>query len=256
MMSNTHLAIVREIKDVKGPARAVLMVLADHADEEGNSFPSWATIQREAGFKRSAVHGALQKLKTDGLVSWRHRRDSSGDLTSNLYQLSLPSPRDGRGSPRDGLPSPPDGRGVVHDMDGGSPLDGRRSINEAPSRSINEASLFQDGVLPKPETIPSKEKHLQKLAESIYHEYPKKTAKPDAIRAIINAMRENDPAFLIERTKLYAESIGWKDKQFIPYPATWFNKGMFSDDPAEWKQPGASKENFKGTKENLTLKIL
>lgn len=87
------------------------------------------------------------------------------------------------------------------------------------------------------ESVPSKKMRQQELAESICQEYPRKVAKIDALKAIIKAMKENDPAFLLERTKAYAAAIVWKEKQFIPHPATWFNKGFFNDDPEEWKQP-------------------
>ena len=233
-MSNVHLALVRKNPDVKGPARAVLAVLADHADDKGVSFPSWKTIQRESGFRRSAIHGALKSLKEFGLVSWNQRRDVSGDLTINLYFLTL------GGSPRDGLGSPSDGLGVVHEMDGGSPLDGRRSINEASTQSISEASLFASDEFQESQKPSSKKKHLQEVAESIFQKYPRKESKEDGIAAILKAMKTHDPKMLLEKVEVFASAIGWQEKRFIPLPATWFNKKRFEDDPEAWKQPTSS----------------
>jgi hypothetical protein len=217
-MSNQHLSLVREIDGIKGPSRAVLNVLADRANDSGTAWPSWKTLQRESGFSRSAIHAALNDLKRRGLVSWTNRRDESGDLTSNLYTLTLNG-----GSPGDGLGSPPDGLGVVRETDGGSPGGGRRSIKEAST----EASL---------------------LAELIYQVYPRKAAKKNGIKAILKAMKENNPDFLLERTKAYASAIGWKERRFIPHPATWFNGESFNDDPDEWKQPVTNGAKPKPTK--------
>ena len=87
-----------------------------------------------------------------------------------------------------------------------------------------------------PETPPTATNKNQS-AESIYREYPRKVAKPDALKAIAKALRTNTPEFLLERTKAYAAAIGWKEPQFVPYPATWFNQERFNDPPTEWQQP-------------------
>lgn len=234
-MSNSHLSLVREIKDVKGPARSVLMVLADRANDEGESWPSIATLARECGFSRSTVKNSLRSLRYEkGLISWSHRRDSSGDLTSSLYTLTLGG-RAGAGQPRAG-----DGLGVGQEPPEGRAGAGHKASSKASLESTNEASLFVDDDLPMAELVISKNKkqqQQQELAESIYQEYPRKEAKEPGITAIIKAMKSNDPEWLLERTKVYASAIGWKEKQFIPLPATWFNQARFKDKPECWERP-------------------
>lgn len=78
-------------------------------------------------------------------------------------------------------------------------------------------------------------------AETIYQAYPRKVAKKPALAAIRNALKKNAAPFLLEKTKAYAEAIVWKEPQFIPHPATWFNEERFNDDPAAWEQPAATK---------------
>jgi hypothetical protein len=76
-------------------------------------------------------------------------------------------------------------------------------------------------------------------AESIYAEYPRKEARGDALRAIAKAMRTCAPIRLLALTKAYAEAVSsWaqEDRKFIPHPATWFNRGSYDDDPAEWQR--------------------
>jgi hypothetical protein len=207
------------------------MVLADRANDAGESWPSIATLAKECGFSRSTVKNSLRSLRYEkGLISWSHRRDSSGDLTSSLYSLTLGG-RAGAGQPRAGA-----GLGVGQEPPEGRAGAGHKASSKAPSESPNEAPLFVDDELPMAELIPSKKK-IQELAESIYQEYPRKEARKPGITAIIKAMKSNDPEWLRERTKAYASAIGWKEKRYIPLPATWFNEERFNDDPENWLQP-------------------
>jgi hypothetical protein len=52
---------------------------------------------------------------------------------------------------------------------------------------------------------------------------------------------------LLFRTRAYAtatESWPESEKQFIPHPATWFNRGSYDDDPATWERKGSGKEGY------------
>lgn len=80
-------------------------------------------------------------------------------------------------------------------------------------------------------------------AEDIFKAYPKKVAKPAALKAIQKAIKAGaDPAFLLERTKLFGQTYG-KDLSFCPYPATWYNQERFNDDPGTWKRYENGKRN-------------
>jgi len=64
--------------------------------------------------------------------------------------------------------------------------------------------------------------------------YPKKVAKPDAIKAILNALKKHDKAMLLKVTAHYAEYVKDRDENFIPYPQKWFNKERYNDHPSTW----------------------
>lgn len=83
------------------------------------------------------------------------------------------------------------------------------------------------------------------IAAAIYQRYPRKEGKADGIKAILKAMKRHDAKFLLERTEAYAEAIAWKERQFIPHPATWFNGERFNDDPEAWKEPAPRARNGK-----------
>ena len=71
--------------------------------------------------------------------------------------------------------------------------------------------------------------------EEIYAAYPKKVGKPTALRAIRRALAERPFDFLLERTRLYAQTCN-SPAEFIPNPSTWFNQERFNDDPATWRK--------------------
>ena len=80
-------------------------------------------------------------------------------------------------------------------------------------------------------------------AEDIYAAYPRKVAKKDALKAICNAMKTAGREKLLVATKRYAAAMAkcpLEDRKYIPHPATWFNRGSYDDDPAEWGSPEVS----------------
>jgi hypothetical protein len=70
--------------------------------------------------------------------------------------------------------------------------------------------------------------------ELIYAEYPRKVARKDAIAAIRKAMVTVGFTDLLAKTRAYAQAVAGKDAQYIPHPATWFNRESYNDDPAQW----------------------
>jgi hypothetical protein len=151
-------------------------------------------------------------------------------------------------------------------MDEGSPGDGRRSNNEAPSESNKvsnkEATPLGDdgsefGFDVEPITKPNSEKDaLKAIALEIYESYPKKVKKKEALEAILEAMKEHHHGFLLAQTKAYADAIGWQERKWILDPPKWFKTERFNDDPAEWRKPEALKTGFNGIVENLKLRVL
>jgi hypothetical protein len=73
-------------------------------------------------------------------------------------------------------------------------------------------------------------------AEKIYNAYPRKTQRAAAIRAISKALKSEPFENLLQAVSEYAASPKVKStpKEFIPYPATWFNSESWKDDRSEW----------------------
>lgn len=72
--------------------------------------------------------------------------------------------------------------------------------------------------------------------EALYLIYPRKVKKKAAFRAIEKALKEVPFSQLVEAVTAYREVCNRCSKrEFIPYPATWFNSGQWDDDPVEWE---------------------
>jgi hypothetical protein len=92
-------------------------------------------------------------------------------------------------------------------------------------------------------------------AEEIYKLYPRKQAKAEALKKIAAAILTHGFERIRERTEAYAAAMSmWPpdQRQFIPYPATWFNRGGFDDDPAMWayaeqRKPSTAMSTQNGT---------
>jgi hypothetical protein len=112
--------------------------------------------------------------------------------------------------------------------------------DDSSSTHIDETMIKETYITEQtPHSPPSGERdrkqslHGSDIAEEIYNAYPKNVGKPSAVRAIKRALKMHPGKWLLERTKLFAKTYKG-DRQFIPYPATWFNNERFNDDPATW----------------------
>jgi hypothetical protein len=79
-----------------------------------------------------------------------------------------------------------------------------------------------------------------KEAAAIYEGYPRKIGRDAALRAIQRRLDQGlTVEALREAVQRYAAATArWPadERQFIPHPATWFNRGSFADDPQEWQR--------------------
>jgi len=96
-------------------SKAVLIALADQANDQGSCWPSIAGIAERTCFGRTAVIAALQWLEDRALISAEKQHGRNNRYQIDLSALAQPvretdqsakrtSPADGLTSPRDGLP--------------------------------------------------------------------------------------------------------------------------------------------------------
>ena len=78
------------------------------------------------------------------------------------------------------------------------------------------------------------------MVEATYQAYPRHVGKQAALQAIRRALERlsangHGPDWLLERVKAFAESPAGRAGPYTPHPATWFNRGSYDDDPAQWQ---------------------
>ncbi len=69
--------------------------------------------------------------------------------------------------------------------------------------------------------------------EEIYRLFPRKVAKPEALKAIQKALTKISFHDLMQKTQAFASARNG-DVAFCPHPATWFNQERYNDDPSTW----------------------
>lgn len=90
---------------------------------------------------------------------------------------------------------------------------------------------------------------LEPRVRQIYKLYPRRVGPRDALRAISEALQRlmegetgpnlslNEATLLLETsTREFAVSPSGQRGQYTPYPATWFDRSRYLDDPGEWQQ--------------------
>jgi len=76
------------------------------------------------------------------------------------------------------------------------------------------------------QSIKNKEQNTDTGFDKFWELYPKKVAKADALKAWNKAIKTKTADELLKWTKAYAESK-LPDITYIPYPASWLNKGLY-----------------------------
>jgi len=125
----------------------------------------------------------------------------------------------------------------------------QKPISLASDEAENDLALNPDGD-------GDSKKKKGALALEIYAAYPRKVARDAALKAIQKRLDQGmDALELLAATRNYAAATArWEvgDRQFIPYPASWFNDGGFADDPREWNR-GAVEAVKKSSAPPLTV---
>lgn len=128
--------------------KALLICLANYANEKGECWPSQTTIAREAELGERATRDWLQKLETQGLITRTRRNRRDGSRTSDLIQLAISAKIDAETD----QPAKSAGRKCQAAIPAGRPGTRRRGVrHQVPG---NEPSL---DPLPESSSLPSRE---------------------------------------------------------------------------------------------------
>lgn len=194
--------------------KAVLMAVADYADEKGRAWPSQVRLAEDTELSERAVRNALSELVERGFVSRQSRHRPDGSRSSDIITLKLPSEGNRHDVPGVGQQVP----GVGHVVPGGgAPRAGHElPLNHQRTESSNELSLFapawpRDGF------------------GRFYALYPRKQKPANAKRAWVKVEKIKGLTFETVMAGVHRLIASNPDAQFVPYPATWLNDGQWAD---------------------------
>lgn len=122
-----------------------------------------------------------------------------------------------------GLNTNPDKSGV-----GGEP-----NLARGLDKNVHQSKIKEEREI---EVSDKRASDLAKAIE-IYNTYPRKIARPVALKAILKASEKIALDDLHGHVKEYADAVAtWPKEQrkFVPHPASWINQERWNDERSEW----------------------
>lgn len=253
-MSNRALAWAEQQTTGNPLRKAVLMVLADKADEANSCFPSQDYIARVTEQGVRSVRRHISQLETDGFISRGLRFKDDGSRDSDRYVLpvtmavSMARPDEPLANATSGQsdqrPERPAARVAAHQT-------GTQSDEKAPPARVAAGPSGQVTTTKRERktkdspSTPGAEKPPTSTNDERFAEFwavcPRKIGKADAFRKYALAIRRGaSSADLLAGMQAYAYSVRDKDPQYIAHPSTWLHQGRWEDESGP--QPRAATE--------------
>ncbi len=205
-MSHYMTALAMKQTGLKPATKIVLYWLADHHNETTKEcFPRISRLAELCDMSRRSVEGHLSILESIGLIERINRFREQGGKTSNGYILYL-SENDTQNLR---IPSVNSAHGDTQNL----------RMNNLGRNNLGSNNTFKE-----------------KFFDEFWEAYPKKMAKGQAKKAWSKAFILDHPKEIVDAAKRYAKAQEGKDKQFIPYPASWLNAERWKDEPEEQKE--------------------
>lgn len=184
--------------------KLVLLMLANYADENYTTYPSYKHLAKLCECNERSVMRAVKALEEDGAIKIQPRYGEGGKQTSNLFILQM-----GRGDNSNTL-------GVT---------------NTTPNtvRDIQVVNTLGGDNFDTPAQQPQKRASYPPEFDQWWSVYPrndgsKKKAYEIWKRAVT---REVDADALLEATSRFRQTCHGKDKKYIPHATTWLNQGRW-----------------------------
>lgn len=237
-----------------GP-KAVLLALANYADEDGFCFPSQERLARDTEQGVRTVQRQLAWLAQRGLVVKTARGGSGGGRWSNWYRLLLEGQPANLAVSPDATPPMPDELPATGDvsypptvaqepplepppLEPTSPPTGGGYVDQPPGQlPLSLPSVEADHLPASARDTRSKAKaqqanvNLEREFVNFWEAYPRKVGKLAAHRAFLKARRSASADDILAGARRHAAAMADKEAQFVPHAATWLNGGRWMDAP-------------------------
>ncbi|VXB76093.1 helix-turn-helix domain-containing protein [Pseudoclavibacter sp. 8L] len=217
--------IIRDPSISRG-AVSVFMALASRSGP-GGIHPSQATLARELEVSERSVRRWLAELEERGLIQRVARRANSRGKGNGLPDGYTLHPN---GKPQEG------------------PAMGVRSVPKRPAtgdvatgHSLQATPLIEEEPVKK---NPGESDRTEELFEKFYEVYPRKVGKVDARKAFAKAARSTPAQYIVEGAARFAADPNLPEKQYIPHPSSWLNKGRWDDEPLPQRAEAAPQRGY------------
>lgn len=115
--------------DLKSTDKFVLIALADHANDDGECYPSLANIQKKVGLSKQGLLNIINRLIELKVLSKETRDRDNGSHTSNLYKITVENME-----------------GVVNDVDKGGQRGGQGVVNDVDKGSQRGGLVYEPSI--------------------------------------------------------------------------------------------------------------
>jgi hypothetical protein len=193
-----HNAWIRD-PNISYKAKGLLTYLLSH--EVGYTI-TIGQIIRESGDGKQAVRSALEELIKAGYLETQRTTDERGYNAGLAYFIKDPT------IPKSENPT----------------LD---------NPTLDNQTALENNLTKK---TTKQEKPIDTGFDTFWLLYPKKVAKADAVKAWKQVLKKKTADEMIALTKAYSESK-LPDMTYIPYPASWLNKGLYEAVEVEENKP-------------------
>jgi hypothetical protein len=109
--------------------------------------------------------------------------------------------------------------------------------NSVTAKSVDAKQHTKNTITKEQQPIKNKQENtVDDSFDTFWLLYPKKVAKADAVKAWKQVLKKKTADEMIALTKAYSESK-LPDMTYIPYPASWLNKGLYEAVEVEENKP-------------------
>jgi hypothetical protein len=204
--------------ELHGPAKSVLIALAEHADQDGKCFPAISRLMLFSGLSERAVRGALRKLEDAGMLKTEQRDGHRSTYELTMNGNTTPAPR----APHPGTTC----RGPRHDMPP-SDIDTPAQCAAPPGTTCPPPRHDMPGTpaprAPKPlVTIERKKERVERATSSRASRLPENWKPSDAGRQMAATLGLNPDAVLAKFTDHWRAKSGANATK-MDWDATWRN---------------------------------
>ena len=230
-MSIKYMTAVWDLP-LKGNDKLVMLALADHANDDGECYPSWSKIQDKTGVSKGTLSYIIKVLEGIGLLSHKKRFTNYGKKTSNLYTITLVNidEKAYKKLSKEVRKKAPSSEVEPSKLSSEVELTDSSEVELTDSSEVEPSTTEPLNITVISEPSTCAEAVVITDFDCFWENYPRKVGKANAKKAWEKHKPDLDAVLASLSTQKLSE--GWKKNngKFIPHPTTWINGERWNDE--------------------------